>query len=59
MPSRAPGQMLSVEELRAELTKYGDRATVYAEAGRIRFFDHDEGGQELGSIETPDGLSKS
>ena len=51
--------MLTVEGLRAELENYGPRAVVYATEGKITLYDDDEGGIEIGSIETPDGMDET
>jgi hypothetical protein len=44
---------LTVEVLREHLKNYGPRAGVIAQQGNIVFFDTEEGGAELGSIQTP------
>ena len=46
---------LTVEDLKEHLENYGPWAAVHATEGKITFTDPDEGGEELGSILTPDG----
>jgi len=55
MKDRPVMEFLTVEDLRDHLNNYGDRAGVIAIKGRIVFFDTDEGGEEVGHIDTPDG----
>ena len=44
---------LTVAQLKGHLERYGRHAGVFAHEGVIVFLDTEEGGTELGRIETP------
>ena len=44
---------LTVPQLKGHLERYGPQAGVFAHEGVIVFLDTEEGGTELGRIETP------
>mgnify|MGYP005848794753 CR=1 FL=1 len=58
MSKQEQNDILTIEELRKQLRKFGDQAGVYAVPEKIILFDQEEGGRELGCIDTPTGKDK-